>query len=192
MIGDDGSKITEMREGEIFGEMSLLTGEPVNNTVQTIAATHVAMLSIKNFRQAIVQDPILQLFIFKMLIERAQTMALRSGNLTSGMTGGLAEISIVDLFQLINSGKKTGVVELILDQGKAYVLFQNGEIVHARFLKLRSEEAVFALLAIKKGHFTYTKGIPGEQKKMPTIGDFMALLMQGLQRIDELENQQEQ
>lgn len=192
VIADDGSRLAEMGGGEIFGEMSLLSGEPVNNTVQTIAVSLVAMLSIKNFRQAIVKYPILQLFIFKMLIERAQTMALKSGKITSGMTGELAEISIVDLFQLINSAKKTGVIELALDQGKAYVLFQDGQFVYARFHKLRNQEAVFALLNIKKGQFTYTKGIPGEQKKLPPIGDFMAMLMEGLQSIDEQEGQLDQ
>ena len=56
------------------------------------------------------------------------------------------------------------------------------------FSKFANQKAIFALLAIKKGHFTYTKGIPGVQENLPVIGDFMAVLMEGLQRIDELEN----
>jgi CRP-like cAMP-binding protein len=185
VMADDGSRIVEMGAGEIFGEMSLLTGEPVANSVHTVDVTQVAMLSIKNFKQIIVKHPVLQLFLFKMLVERAQTTALRSGNITSGMTGELAEISIVDLLQLINSSQKTGTVSLALEQGKALVFFRDGQIVHARLLKLRNREAVFALLAEKSGHFSYTKGIPVQLDGLQPIGDFLGMLMEGLQRIDE-------
>ncbi len=185
VIADDGTKIAEMGAGEIFGEMSLLSGEPTNNTVQTVEPSHLAMLSVKNFRQAIVKYPILQVFIFKMLVERAQTMALRSGNITSGMSGELSEISMVDLFQLINSAQKTGMIELVLAQGKAYVIFKDGQIVHARYRELRNQEAIFTMIGEQDGHFTYTKNLPEELSKLPPIGDFMAVLMKGLQRIDE-------
>jgi CRP-like cAMP-binding protein len=185
VIADDGSRVTEMGMGEIFGEMSLLTGEPVTSNIHTIDDTHVAMLSIKNFRHVLKKYPILQLFLFKMLVQRAQTMALRSGNISSGMTGELAEISAVDLFQLIHSAQKTGTVHLTLDQGKAIVFFREGEIVYARYLNLRNKDVVYTLLGIKSGHFSYTKGIPPELDKVPPIGGFMAMMMEGMQRIDE-------
>lgn len=185
VIADDGSRVAEMGQGEIFGEMSLLSGEPVSNSIHTITGTQLAMLSTKNFKHVIVQHPVLQIFLYKMFVERAQAMALRSGNISSGMTGELDEIAAVDLFQLINSTHKTGVVELVLDQGKAMVFFKEGQVLHARFLNYRNKDALFVLLAEKSGHFSYTKGIPKEVDNLPPIGDFMGLLMEGLQRIDE-------
>lgn len=185
VLGEDGSKIAEMGTGEIFGEMSLLTGEPVSCSVQTMEATHVAMLSLKNFKQIIVKYPVLQLFLFKLLVERAQTMALRSGNITSGMTGELEEIAIVDLLQLINASQKTGSVSLALDDGKGIVYFREGQIVYARFLKLFGRDALFALMTQESGHFSYTKGIPAELEGRPPLGDFMGLLMEGVHRLDE-------
>ncbi len=186
VIDDDGSKIAEIGADEIFGEMSLLTGEPVTRSIYTLQATQVAMLSVKNFREVIKKYPILQLFLLKMLVDRAQTMTLRSGNITSGMTGELSEISVVDLFQLINSSRRTGRVELLLKEGKAMIFFREGEIVYARFLTLRQKDAVYALLGAKKGRFSYTRGILKELEKFPPIGAFMAIMMEGLQRIDEL------
>lgn len=182
---EDGSKIAETETGGIFGEMSLLTGDPVTNSIYTITATQVAMLSIKNFKHALKKHPVLQLFLLRMLVDRAQTATLRSGNITSGMTGELAEIPAVDLFQLINSSQKTGRIDLIMDMGKATVCFKDGQIIHANFLKLRDKEAIFALLSVKNGHFSYTRGVPGEFENLSSIGDFMGLLMEGLQRIDE-------
>lgn len=176
VIADDGSRIAEMGAGEIFGEMSLLSGEPVTSSIHTIADTQLAMLSIKNFKHVLKKYPVLQLFLFKMLVERAQILALRSGNISSGMTGELAKIATVDLFRLINSGRKTGTIDLVLEPGRAMVFFKKGEIIYARFLKLRNKNAVFALLNEKRGRFTYTKGIPGELDKLPPIGNFMGML----------------
>jgi CRP/FNR family cyclic AMP-dependent transcriptional regulator len=69
--------------------------------------------------------------------------------------------------------------------GKAAVWFKDGEIVQANFLKLRDKDAVFALLGVKNGHFSYTRGVPDELENLPSIGDFLGILMEGLQRIDE-------
>lgn len=187
VIKDDGSKAAEIRAGEIFGEMSLLSGEPVSNSIHTTEDTLVAMLSLKNFRDVLRRYQNLQLFLLKMLVDRAQTVALRSGNITSGMTGKLAEINAVDLLKLINSKRKTGAVHLSLKEGKAVVFFKEGEIVYARFQKHHQKEAVYALLGAKNGHFSYTRGIPKELEKSPPIGEFMTLMMEGMQRIDEIQ-----
>lgn len=185
VMAGDGARITEMGDGEIFGEMSLLSGEPAVSSIHTLAETQVAKLSVKNFKHVLKKYPVLQLFLFKLLVARAQTMTLRSGNITSGMSGELAEISIVDLMQLINSSQKSGRLDLALEEGKAMVFFREGEIIHARLLELRNKEAVYALVSVKSGHFAYTKGIPKELDKLPPIGGFIGILMEGLQRIDE-------
>ncbi len=182
---DDGAKIAELATGEVFGEMSLLSGEPVAHTIQTIEATHVAMLSTKNFKQVIVKYPILQIFLFRMLLDHLQSMTLKSGNISSGMTGELSEISAIDLFQLINSSQKTGAIELMLENGKGIVFFRKGQVVYARFFKLRDKDALFTLLEAKKGRFSYTKELPKELENRPPIGDFMGMLMEAVQRIDE-------
>jgi CRP/FNR family transcriptional regulator, cyclic AMP receptor protein len=193
VMAGDGSKIAEIGDGGIFGEMSLLSGEPVTNSIHTLTETQVAKLSVKNFKHVLKKYPILQLFLFKLLVARAQTMTLRSGNITSGMSGELAEISIVDLFQLINSSQKTGRLDLALVQGRGIVFFREGEIIHARFLDLRNKEAVYALIKVENGHFAYTRGIPQELDKLSSIGGFIGILMEGLQRIDEnKEREQEQ
>jgi hypothetical protein len=108
------------------------------------------------------------------------------------MTGQLAEISTVDLFQLINSSQKTGKVEFSLDDGTAVVLFHEGELVQARYNFLAGKDAIFALLGKLSGHFVYTSGISEEAKKLDIIGGFMGLIMEGMRRLDELEEEQEE
>lgn len=185
VIADDGQRLAEMGKGEIFGEMSLLSGEPVSCSIHSLSETEAALLSVKNFKHVLKKYPVLQLFLLKMLVDRAQAMALRSGNITSGMSGDLDEISMVELFQLINSSQKTGTIKLLLDDAKAMVLFSEGEFVQIRYRDLSDKDALFALLAQKDGHFTYTKGIPMAFDDAAPFGGFMGLIMEGVQYVDE-------
>jgi len=189
VIADDGQTLSEMGVGEIFGEMSLLSGEPVTTTIHTRARTRLATLSSKDFKHILNRFPVLQVFFYKMLVERAQANTLRAGTISSGMTGELSEINVVDLFQLINSSQKTGQVELELNDGRGLVLFREGELIQARYNTLAGKDAVFALLAKRSGRFTYTSGISEEAKKLEVIGGFMGLIMEGMRRLDEQEGE---
>jgi len=171
VINDNRARVAELKAGEIFGEMSLLSGEPVSNSIHTIEETEFATLSLKNFRDILRSYHILQLFILKLLVDRSQTVALRTGNITSGMTGTLAEISTAELFRMIRAARKTGAVHLSLPEGRAVVFFKDGGIVYARYAKHRQMEAVFAMLDAISGNFSYTRGIPKELEKSPPIGE---------------------
>lgn len=187
VLGDDGQRLAEMGKGEIFGEMSLLSGEPVSCSIHSLEETEAALLSIKNFKHVLKKYPVLQLFLLKMLVDRAQAMALRSGNITSGMSGELNEIGMVELFQLIHSSQKTGTVELLLNDAKAVIFFGEGELLRVSYRGLFDKAALFALLAKKEGHFTYTKGIPSDIEGREPFGNFMGLIMEGVQYLDEQE-----
>ena len=185
VIADDGRSLSRMGTGEIFGEMSLLSGEPVTTTIHTRAKTRLASLSSKDFKYILNKFPVLQVFFYKMLVERAQVNTLRAGNISSGMSGELSEINMIDLFQLINSSRKTGQVELDLDDGKAFVIFNGGELVQARYNTFVGKEAFFTMLNRRSGRFIYTSGISEEAKRLDIIDGFMGLIMEGLRRIDE-------
>jgi len=184
---DDGTKLSEHGEGEMFGEMSLLSAEPFTHSIFSVNTSRLAILSVKNFKEILKKYPLLQMFLFKLLVDQAQAMALKAGNISSGMTGDCSEITAVDLFQLINSSLKTGTVDINLGKERGMVFFREGEIVYARYRKFRNKEAVYALLGMKSGHFSYTKGIPDVLEKVQPIGGFMGMMMEGVQKIDESE-----
>ena len=181
----DGHNSSRMYTGDILGAVSLLSGEPHRTTIQTVTVTQVALLSSKNFRQILKKYPSLQVFLFKRLIKRVEAMAIQSGQISSGMSGDLEEIPAADLLQLINSSQKTGNIAFQSTDGTAHLNFKDGEIVHAHYKELEGKEAVFSILAIRAGHFTYNRGISGELETLSPIGGFMSLIMEGLQRLDE-------
>lgn len=177
VINDNRSKVAELKAGEIFGEMSLLSGEPVSNSIHTIEETDVATLSVKNFRDILTSYHELQFFLLKLLVERSQTIALRSGNIASGMTGSLSEINTGKLFQMIQSARKTGAVHFSLPEGRAVTFFKEGNIIYARYAKYRQKDAIQALLAAEDGQFRYARGIPKELEKSPPIDEGLVYRM---------------
>lgn len=185
VIGDQGQALSEMSTGEIFGEMSLLSGEPVTTTIHSRERVRLATLSSKDFKHVLNKFPVLQVFFYRMLVERAQANSMRAGNITSGMTGKLSEINTVELLQLINSSQKTGKVQLTLEDGQGEVWFNEGELIQAEYGYLSGKEALFALLAKGEGNFTYTSGLSEEALRLPVVGGFMGLIMEGMRRIDE-------
>ena len=187
LVRDGNEVLAELGAGEIFGEMSLLSGEPVMTSVYSRSEVRLATLSAKDFKHVLNRYPVLQVFFYRTLVNRAQVNSMRSGKISSGMTGELEEINSVELFQLINSGGKTGKVDLLFSNERAIILFNEGEIVHAHYGVLEGKEALFALLAKNKGSFTYTSGLSDADKDLPVIGGFMGLIMEGLRRIDEEE-----
>ena len=187
VVGDEGQTLSEMTVGNIFGEMSLLSGEPVTTSVHSRERTRLATLSSKDFKHVLNKYPILQVFFYRMLVERSQANTLRAGTISSGMTGRLSEINPVDLFQLINSSQKTGRVQLIFEDENAVVVFNEGELVKAQYKNSTGKEAFCTLLAKGDGTFTYSSGITAEEKELPVVGGFMGLIMEGMRRMDEKE-----
>jgi CRP-like cAMP-binding protein len=185
VIGDEGQTLSEMAVGDIFGEMSLLSGEPITTSIHSRAKTRLATLSSKDFKHTLNRFPILQVFFYRMLVERAQANTMRAGTISSGMSGRLSDINTVELFQLINSSQKTGKVQITLDDGSAEIAFNEGELVKTLYRGLTGKEAFFALLAKNDGSFTYTSGLTKEEKDLPVIGGFMGLVMEGMRRVDE-------
>jgi len=186
IVGDRGQKITELESGAIFGEMSLLTGAPVGTSVYSIGETKLAALTSKDFKHVLHRYPVLHIFFYRLLIDRAGKMSKQlTKDISLGMRGDLSQVHVVDLFQMINSGQKTGTVVLDLADAKATVYFCEGELVYAEYKELIGKEAFFCLLGFTKGSFVYTPGIPEEAEGFDVIGGFMGLVMEGMQRLDE-------
>lgn len=185
VVRKDSEIIAEIGPGGIFGEMSLLSGELTYPSVYSRTACQLATLNAKDFKHVLSKYPILQIFFYRVLVNRAQENTLRAGKISSGMSGDLTEINPVDLFQMINSGGKSGRVNFTLDSGDGLALFNEGEIVACNYGGQEGKDAFFSLLVQQKGRFTYIKGLTEEEKQLQVLGGFMGLVMEGLQRIDE-------
>ena len=101
------------------------------------------------------------------------------------MSGRIDAIIPPELLQIFHMHQKTGKLLLDMDGGSARVTFRDGGIIAARFEELDNQEAIFGLMAEKRGHFRFLPGLPSPLMNAREIGDFMMILMEGLKRLDE-------
>ncbi|MGH8192045.1 MAG: DUF4388 domain-containing protein [Rhodanobacteraceae bacterium] len=99
------------------------------------------------------------------------------------LAGNLEVISIVEILQLCNAGKKSGNLMCSTRRGRAHMIIKGGEIVFANFGPTQGTEAVFSVLRERIGHFTLKLGVfSGEQNINQT---FAMLMLEGMRRSDE-------
>jgi CRP/FNR family transcriptional regulator, cyclic AMP receptor protein len=188
VMDEDGVRLAEMGRGDVFGEMSLLSGDSVTTTIMAMEPCKIATLSQKNFRHVLNRFPALQIFLYKLLVGRITSINLqRAEELTSGMVGQLADIPPVELCQMINSNQKTGSLKLEVGQQKANLLFNEGELVSANCKGKVGKEAFYDALAIADGRFKFIHGLSPRELEFDVLGGFMGMLMEGMKRIDDEE-----
>lgn len=187
VMDEDGVTLAEMGRGEVFGEMSLLSGDSVTTTIMAMEPCQIASLSQKNFRHVLNRFPALQVFFYKLLVSRITTINYqRAEELASGMVGQLADIPPVELCQMINSNQKTGRLKVEVGEKKANLLFNEGELVYATYNSKEGREAFYDVLALNEGRFKFVHGLSLREMEMDILGGFMGMLMEGMKRIDDV------
>lgn len=99
------------------------------------------------------------------------------------MTGTLGLFSLVDLFQLLSTARRSGRLSIDHPAGPARVYFDKGQVVHADFATLVGEPAVYALFADERGSFEFRVGMPSVDVTI-TCGT-ENLVLEAVRRLDE-------
>jgi CRP/FNR family transcriptional regulator, cyclic AMP receptor protein len=189
VIDDHGVTLAELDRGEVFGEMSLLSGERVSTTIMAAETCLVAVMNHKNFRHILTRFPTLQVFFYKLLVSRITKMNIqRAEELASGMVGQVTDISLVELCQMINVNQKTGRLNIEVEEKRAVIMFNEGELVYAEFKGMVGKEAFYQILALNSGRFKFSQGLTENEKRRDVVGGFMGMLMEGMRRLDDRNN----
>lgn len=103
----------------------------------------------------------------------------------SHFSGLLRALRIPDLIQLLNGTQQTGMLTIEdLNGEPGRVFFADGEIISARYRNKSAEEAVYALVTIKDGHFEFlNENTPPPPKTIHSRT--MPLLLEACRRADE-------
>ncbi len=104
------------------------------------------------------------------------------------VSGRINAILPAELLQVFHMHQKTGKLLLDMEGGKARVTFREGAVIAARYEELDNREAIYAILAERDGYFRFLTGVPESMEKSDAIGDFMMILMEGLKRMDEVDD----
>jgi CRP-like cAMP-binding protein len=185
-VENNGERIAVLVGGEIFGEMSYLGSGEAVATVRALDDSLVLAVTAKDFSHLLNSATSVQSFMAKLLADRLQQInAARARDFESCMSGKIDDVVPAELFQVFHMHQKTGVLVMSLTHGEARVSFREGCIINASYCDKKNEHAIFDMLAEKKGYYRFNTGLTAKEMKAAEIGDFMALLMEGIKRVDE-------
>lgn len=191
VLNHAGIIISTLDIGEVFGEMSLICNDNVNATIQVREPSSILYIDQPNFHKILDIYPEIQRYFSRLMAERLnKSNRIRAEDLSSGITGNLAEIPPEALFQTLNMNNKTGILTLSnLSKGTARFSFRQGALIKAKYDEHAGDMAFYQILKEKSGRFRFTPGIAQEDFRTPEIGFFMKLLMEGMRRLDEGKSQ---
>ena len=103
-----------------------------------------------------------------------------------GLSGGLDELGLADLVEMISMGAKSGRLEIAGERGAAagWLAFHGGRLVGGACGALAGEKAFYGLLTLKAGTFFFDPQAQLDHETCDLRTE--TLLMEGMRRIDEV------
>ncbi|MGD9306774.1 MAG: DUF4388 domain-containing protein [Desulfobacterales bacterium] len=178
--------LSTLRKGDVFGEMSLISGDVVGATIKVAEAASIVYLSGEDFKNVLNKVSSVQTYLTRILAQRlAASNVMRAEEIASGMSGQLSELSVMELLQALHLSQKTGVLMLTLSEGAAKLYLKEGNLIKAEYKEIEGKEAIYEALKEKEGRFQFSPGLPDEYKDVSRIGPMMEMLLETSRRIDE-------
>jgi CheY-like chemotaxis protein len=109
----------------------------------------------------------------------------REGPGETMVRGSLAQMSVIDLLQSLELGRKTCGLALKKNGEQCQMFFTEGQITHAVYGQLKGDEAVYKALAWTERAGTFQIDFSAATKEQTTTRSTQGLLMEGLRLLDE-------
>jgi len=128
----------------------------------------------------------------KVLLEKVDALLSRSRRVKSidsenaphkkGFEGNLADLSMVEVIQLLNLNKRDGTLE-VEDKSRGKIVFKQGNMIYAEFGDAQGVEAINQMVPLKDGMFKFE---PVVESVEPNIeGSTMNILLEACRLMDE-------
>ncbi len=126
------------------------------------------------------------------LLEKVESLLKRSKKVkdidsggtaaVKGFEGNLQDFSLAEIVQLLNLNQRSGTLHVEAELS-GDIVFENGNMVFAKFGEHEGEDAIYKAVPQKDGQFHF---VPGEKKANPNIeGSTMNVLLEACRQADE-------
>ncbi|PSH04267.1 MAG: hypothetical protein CXZ00_07850 [Acidobacteria bacterium] len=115
--------------------------------------------------------------------------ATRNAADSSSLRGTLAQMSVVDLMQTLDMGRKSGRLVITHAARQCEMQFREGQLVHATLENLTGEEAVYKAVAWAEG--TFTIDFEGGECPRTITSSTQSVLLEALRLFDEAQHEAE-
>ncbi|MCJ7715124.1 MAG: DUF4388 domain-containing protein [Anaerolineales bacterium] len=82
------------------------------------------------------------------------------------LRGNLAQLSLMDILQMLSAGNRSGLLDIHQGTKKGEIYLQNGTLVHAVTGKYLGEKGLFTLIGWMEGDFSFTPDIEAPEKSI--------------------------
>jgi len=176
-------QLATIGRGSCFGEMSLLTGEPISATVKATNRIIMYTLEKSDFEGLLLQAPELNVYFTGLLCERLRkTTVSNLANLRSGMSGSLEALQPTELFQAMHLTERSGRLSLRNADVNVKIVFEQGQPWQVDCADNDPEEAVYTVLGWTTGSFRFDAVDETPQRSF--FKDLTGLLLEGMRRKD--------
>jgi CRP-like cAMP-binding protein len=189
--GSDAVPVAYLGQGEVLGELALITGSPRSATARSPEHASLFILEQAVFNDLMGTLPAFARNLCLVLAKRLEVTTLKIPRVTAKqLQGNLRYFDLATVIQTLIGSHQTGILA-VQDPGKhkiAELLFFKGNIGRAKFRHLTGDDAVFQLFqSALQGDFSFTGQEFREDEvhsdiTMPAI----SLLMESVRLQDEL------
>lgn len=113
----------------------------------------------------------------------ASPMRAPAGGASIALRGELAEIPPAAVLQLLELGRKTGRLEIHVDEGVGNLWLYDGTPVHAATLKDAGIDAAVEIVSATRGWFVFASGDVSEERSLEL--SVTELLLEATVRLDQ-------
>jgi CheY-like chemotaxis protein len=101
------------------------------------------------------------------------------------LRGNIEQMPMVDLIQMLNMNRRSGVLAITTTYGAGEIRLAEGEVIDAVYRRLEGEKAFYRLLGERAGRFAFSPGEPATVRRLtaPTS----VLLMESMRQVDEVQ-----
>ena len=196
--GAEAQAIAYLGQGEVLGEIALLTGSPRSATARSPERAELFTIEKAVFLDLMGTLPAFARNLCIVLAKRLETTTLKVPRASGKqLQGNLKFFDLATVIQTLIGSHQTGSLVVTQESGKtklAEMFFFKGNIARAKFKQLTGDDAVFQLFQSQfEGDFSFTGKVVNEDEvqtdiTMPAI----SLLMESVRLQDELPGLQEQ
>jgi two-component system, chemotaxis family, chemotaxis protein CheY len=184
LMGASGAPLKTVKDGDPIGEFSFMMSEPSLNTIRAKTVVLTASLSRTRLSELLRKHPALDKHLSTMMGRHKEALTARATTIVqSDFKGTFDTMPFANVLQILNVGRKSGVLGIRDDELSGAIYLENGEAVHAWTDETEGEEAFYALSSWGKAKFAFNSMRREEKKtlKRPTL----TLLMDAMRRLEE-------
>jgi CRP-like cAMP-binding protein len=190
--GGDPTPLAYLGEGEVVGELALLTGSPRSATVRCPERAVVLTLDKAVFNDLMQTLPSFARDMSVVLAKRLERAALNAPRpANKQLQGNLRYFDLATVIQTLITAQQTGTLSVSQDDGRqkvADIFFYRGNVARARYKHLSGDDAVFQLFqSPPEGDFSFTGKTVGEEEVQSDVTlPALSLLLESVRLQDEL------